>query len=95
MLLCGTIVYAQKQISAASPDGQIRVTISLSDRIYYDVESHGEKLFGECHIGLTLRNRTLGEKPVLKSSQKILKEADYVARTKGNRSFPWRYMLIS
>ena len=71
LLLCGTIVYARKQISAASPDGQIRVTISLSDRIYYDVEDQGDR------------------------SQKILKEADYVARTKGNRSFPWRYMLIS
>ena len=66
LLLCGTIAYAQKQISAASPDGQTRVTITLSDRIYYDVESHGEKLFDECHIGLALRNRTLGEKPVLK-----------------------------
>ena len=66
LLLCGTIAYAQKQISAASPDGQTRVTITLSDRIYYDVESHGEKLFDECHIGLVLRNRTLGEKPVLK-----------------------------
>ena len=66
LLLCGTIAYAQKQISAASPDGQTRVTITLSDRIYYDVESHGEKLFSQCHIGMMLRNRTLGEKPVLK-----------------------------
>ena len=66
LLLCGTVAYAQKQISAASPDGQTRVTITLSDRIYYNVESHGEKLFDECHIGLALRNRTLGEKPVLK-----------------------------
>ena len=69
MLLSGTIAYAQKQISAASPDGQTKVTITLSDRIYYDVESHGEKLFGQCHIGLVLRNRTLGEKPVLKGKK--------------------------
>ena len=26
---------------------------------------------------------------------KILKEADYVAKTQGTRSFPWRYMLIT
>ena len=28
-------------------------------------------------------------------SLKILKEADYIAKTKGNRSFPWRYFFIS
>lgn len=28
-------------------------------------------------------------------SLKILKEADYIARTNGNRSFPWRYFVIS
>lgn len=28
-------------------------------------------------------------------SQKILKEADYIAKTKGSRSFPWRYFVIA
>ena len=28
-------------------------------------------------------------------SQRILKEADYIAKTSGTRSFPWRYMLIT
>jgi alpha-glucosidase len=28
-------------------------------------------------------------------SVKILKEADYIAKTKGTRSFPWRYFVIS
>lgn len=28
-------------------------------------------------------------------SLKILKEADYIAKTKGQRSFPWRYFVIS
>lgn len=28
-------------------------------------------------------------------SQKILKEAGYIARTTGNRSFPWRYFVIT
>jgi alpha-glucosidase len=28
-------------------------------------------------------------------SQKILKEADYIARTTGTRSFPWRYMVVT
>lgn len=28
-------------------------------------------------------------------SQKILKEANYIAKTRGNRSFPWRYVVIT
>lgn len=28
-------------------------------------------------------------------SQKIIKEADYIAKTNGSRSFPWRYFVIS
>ncbi|QPH40181.1 glycoside hydrolase family 97 protein [Pedobacter endophyticus] len=28
-------------------------------------------------------------------SQKILKEGDYIARTSGKRSFPWRFMVIT
>ena len=28
-------------------------------------------------------------------SQKILKEADYIAKTKGSRNFPWRVLMIS
>lgn len=28
-------------------------------------------------------------------SMKILKEADYIAKTPGKRSFPWRYFVIS
>ena len=28
-------------------------------------------------------------------SQRIIKEADYIAKTSGTRTFPWRYMLIT
>lgn len=28
-------------------------------------------------------------------SQKILKEADYIAKTSGTRSFPWRYIVVA
>lgn len=60
---------AQKQVSATSPDGQTKVTVTISDRIYYDVESHGEQLFKQNHIGMTLSDRTLGEKPALKGNK--------------------------
>ena len=69
LLLIGVAAHAQKQVSATSPDGQTKVTVTIADRIYYDVESHGEKLFQQCHIGMTLRDRTLGQKPVLKGKK--------------------------
>ena len=47
-------VHAQKRISASSPDGQTTVSVTLSDRIYYDVQSHGETVLQQCHVGMTL-----------------------------------------
>ena len=69
LFLTGIAAHAQKQVSATSPDGQTKVTVTVSDRIYYDVESHGEQLFKQCHIGMTLSDRVLGEKPVLKGKK--------------------------
>ena len=77
LLLTGVITHAQKQVSATSPDGQTKVTVTLSDRIYYDVESHGELLFKQNRIGMTLRDRTLGEKPALKG-KKVTKVSETV-----------------
>ena len=68
-------VSAQKHISASSPDGQTTVCVTLSDRIYYDVQSHGETVLQQCHVGMTLSDRVLGEKPSLKGKQvKAVKE---------------------
>ena len=61
--------YAQKVVSAKSPDGQTSVNVTLSDRIYYDVVSQGETLLKQSVIGMQLRNKTLGEKPVLKKKK--------------------------
>ena len=68
-------VSAQKRISASSPDGQTTVCVTLSDRIYYDVQSHGETVLQQCHVGMTLSDRVLGERPSLKGKQvKAVKE---------------------
>lgn len=58
--------YAQKVVTAKSPDGQICVNVTLSDRIYYDIESHNETLLKRSVIGMQLRDKTLGVNPVLK-----------------------------
>lgn len=66
MLSISISSYAQKVITAQSPDGQVNVCVTLSDAIYYDVVSHGETLLTRSTIGMQLSDRILGEKPVLK-----------------------------
>ena len=58
--------YAQKVVTAKSPDGQTSVSVTLADRIYYDVVSHNETLLKRSMIGMRLRDKTLGANPVLK-----------------------------
>ena len=58
--------YAQKTVTAQSPDGQTKVNVTLSDKIYYDIESHNETLLKQNIIGMQLRDKTLGANPVLK-----------------------------
>ena len=66
MFSIGISSYAQKVVTAQSPDGQTSVSVTLSDAIYYDVVSHGETLLTRSIIGMQLSDRVLGEKPVLK-----------------------------
>lgn len=66
MLSISISSYAQKVVTAQSPDGQTNVCVTLSDAIYYDVVSHGETLLTRSIIGMQLSDRVLGEKPVLK-----------------------------
>ena len=66
MFSIGISSYAQKVVTAQSPDGQTNVCVTLSDAIYYDVVSHGETLLARSVIGMQLSDRVLGEKPVLK-----------------------------
>ena len=58
--------FAQKVVTAQSPDGQVSVNVTLSDRIYYDVVSHNETLLKQSVIGMQLSDKTLGANPVLK-----------------------------
>ena len=60
---------AQKSISVTSPNGQVTISITLKDRIYYDVISQGETLMQGNHLALQLSDRTLGAQPALKKSK--------------------------
>lgn len=66
---------ADKLVSVHSPNGQVKVNITIGDKVYYDVESAGETLLQKSHLGMTLRNRTLGTNSKLKGKkQKTVNE---------------------
>ena len=69
LVLCCVVAAAEKTVSVKSPDGQVKVNVTLSDRIYYDVESHGEMLLQKSTLGLELGNAFLGQKPALRSTK--------------------------
>ncbi len=69
LVLCSVVAAAEKTVSVKSPDGQVKVNVTLSDRIYYDVESHGEMLLQKSTLGLELGNAFLGQKPALRSTK--------------------------
>lgn len=55
----------QKRAELVSPDGKTKVTISLSDKIYYSVSRNNSTLLENNHLQLVLNEGTLGENPKL------------------------------
>jgi alpha-glucosidase len=73
ILLSGLSIqlYAQsKPIELLSPGGGIKVSINLSDKIYYTISGDNKELLTKNHLALTLKDGTPGEKPMLVSSKK-------------------------
>ena len=61
--------YSQKTtFEVISPNGKIKVSINLSDKIYYSISIEDEILTSKNHLGLALKNETLGLNPKLSSS---------------------------
>lgn len=52
-------------IDLLSPNHQLKVTINLSDKIYYNVYFHGDELLKNCNLQLNLANIKLGKNPHL------------------------------
>ncbi|MBC7418863.1 MAG: glycoside hydrolase family 97 N-terminal domain-containing protein, partial [Pedobacter sp.] len=71
-------LYAQsKPIDLSSPNGEIKVSINLSDKIYYSVAGKKQELLTKNTLSLTLRDEILGKSPKLISSKKT-KGADLI-----------------
>jgi alpha-glucosidase len=72
-LLCTGVtvqVCAQKTIDLASPNGQIKVAITLGDKIYYTVSNNNTDLLTRNYLALNLRTGKLGENPKLTGTKK-------------------------
>ena len=67
--MIASVVHAQKIVSVKSPDGQVQLNVTLSDKVYYDVISHGETLIEKGHLGMTLDCATIGSNPVMRSKK--------------------------
>lgn len=62
--------YSQKtNFEVTSPNGELKVSVNLSDKIYYSVLAGNEELTSKNHLGLILRNETLGLNPKLSASK--------------------------
>ena len=62
-------IVAQKKTELKSPNGELKVSLNISDKIYYDVSYDNDVLLKDNYLLLNLRNEILGQNPKL-SGQK-------------------------
>ncbi len=64
-------LYAQsKPLDLLSPNGELKVSVTVSDKIYYSLSGNGTELLTNNHLMLSLTNETLGRNPKLISTKK-------------------------
>ena len=53
LFICGLVLHAQaqKNVELSSPNGEIKVSVRLTDKIYYDVACNDERIAREAVIG--------------------------------------------
>ena len=61
--LTALFVQAQKSYKLVSPDGSIQLSVTVSDKIYYDIACQNETLLEQGVLQLQLGKQVLGEKP--------------------------------
>lgn len=61
----GTISLFAQNIEVKSPNGEIKLTVSIKDKIYYSVDYNTEVLLNDCYLQLVLDNEVLGNDPKL------------------------------
>ncbi len=67
MILCwGILLHAQTESELSSPNGEIKVTLNITDKIYYSIAYDGDVLLKDNSLQLTLKDEVLGQNPRLR-----------------------------
>lgn len=67
MILCwGVLLHAQTESELSSPNGEIKVTLNITDKIYYSIAYDGDVLLKDNSLQLTLKDEVLGQNPRLR-----------------------------
>ncbi|RYY34721.1 MAG: glycoside hydrolase family 97 protein [Sphingobacteriaceae bacterium] len=98
------ILYAQRDLKEVNRNKKSVLPILFDNKKYkvllseadlYDYPCLFIKPVGDREVDATFPKAPLAFGPDGDRSLKIEKEADYIAKTSGTRSFPWRFMVIT
>jgi len=90
--------YSQKKFELLSPNGAIKASIALEDKIYYSVNINNEELASNNHLALILKNETLGLNPKVTGSKtgKVKEEIKPIAPLKfSSVSNNYNYLVLN
>ena len=65
-----SLLHAQNRLELVSPNGELKVSLNLSDKIYYSIDYNGDVLLKDNSLQLTLRNQVLGQNPKLRRQKR-------------------------
>ena len=69
LTLCASLhSYGQKMQRLSSPDGNIQVSINISDKIYYDIVCQQDTLLKQCNLQMQLGDQEAGSQPKAKKA---------------------------
>ncbi|RUT72523.1 glycoside hydrolase family 97 protein [Flavobacterium cupreum] len=87
-----------KKFELESPNGEIKLYITLEDKIYYSIVAGGEELASKNYLGLILENETLGSNPeLLKSTTGTINETikPFISLKYSSVNNAYNYLLLN
>ena len=70
VFVLASLLRAQNKLELISPNGELKVFLNLSDKIYYSIDYNGDVLLKDNTLQLTLRNQVLGRNPKLRRQKR-------------------------
>lgn len=65
-LCLASLLRAQNKLELVSPNGELKVSLNLSDKIYYSIDYNGDVLLKDNSLLLVLKNQVLGQNSKLR-----------------------------